>query len=115
MACSECVSGALHEGTPVGREETIHGLPTYVSEPPSGQVKGIIVMIPDGLGWTFNNNRILADTFAERTNSRIYLPEFMDGHALSASLIPQFDAVGSQGWMVGKMLVNTQILARSRC
>lgn len=107
MACRECVSGALHEGTPVGLEETIHGFLTYVSEPPSGHVEGIIVIIPDGLGWTFNNNRIRADTYAKRTNSRVYLPEFMDGHALSTGAIAQFDALEDQGgWMIGKILVN---------
>lgn len=113
MACRECVSGALHDGTPIGREETIHGLPTYVSEPPSGQVKGIIVIIPDALGWTFNNNRILADTYAERTNSRVYLPEFMDGHAMPVSMFAHMDALSDQGWMIGKMLVNTLILAET--
>lgn len=112
MACRECVSGALHEGTPVGREETVHGLPTYVSEPPSGQAKGIIVIIPDAFGWTFNNNRVLADTYAERTNSRVYLPEFMDGHAMDVSMFGHMDVLTGQGWMIGKMLVNTSRLAR---
>lgn len=110
MACRDCVSGALHEGTPIGREETIHGLPTYVSEPPSGPVKGIVVIIPDALGWTFNNNRILADTYAKRTNSRVYLPEFMDGHAMSVSMFDHMDTVMDPGWMIGKMLANSPIL-----
>ena len=74
---------------------------------PIGHVEGIIVIIPDGLGWTFNNNRILAEIDAKRTNSRVYLPEFMDGHALSTGAIAQFDALEDQGgWMIGKMLVN---------
>lgn len=103
MACRECVSGALHEGTPVGREETVHGLPTYISEPPSGQVTGIIVIIPDALGWTFNNNRILADTYAARTSCRVYLPEFMDGYAMSVSVFAHFDALEDAKWMIGKM------------
>ena len=115
MACRECVSGALHEGIPTGREETIHGLPTYVSEPTSGPVKGIIVIIPDGLGWTFNNSRILADTYAKRTNSRVYLPDFMDGHAMSVSLIAHYDAVAGQGWMIGKVWVDTLVLAVTGC
>lgn len=104
MACRECITGALHEGTPVGREETVHGLPTYITEPPSGQsAKGIIVFIPDALGWTFNNNRILADKYAERTSSRVYLPEFMDGHMMDVSLFSSMDTLMGNGWMVGKM------------
>ncbi|MCJ1471223.1 hypothetical protein MMC07_009871 [Pseudocyphellaria aurata] len=111
MACKECLSGALHEGTPVGREETIHGLPTYVSEPPAGQVTGIIVVIPDGLGWTFNNSRILADTYAKRTNARVYLPDFMDGCALPVGVIAQMDTVTDQGWMIGKILPMMQLVS----
>ena len=108
MACRECASGALHEGTPVGREETVHGLPTYISDPPSGEApKGIIVIIPDAFGWTFNNNRILADNFAKRTNSRVYLPEFMAGNALSVSMLATMDTITGNGWMVGKMLVDS--------
>lgn len=113
MACKECLSGALHESTPVGREETIHGLPTYVSEPPTGQVTGIIVIIPDGLGWKFNNSRILADTYAKRTNARVYLPDFMDGYALPISVIAQMDTVTDHGWMIGKMLVKAPRLAEN--
>ena len=106
MACRECVSGTLHEGPPVGRVETVHGLQTYVTEPPSGHSpKGIIVFIPDALGWTFNNNRILADKYAKRTNARVYLPDFMDGHMMPVSLFASMDTITGNGWMIGKMLV----------
>lgn len=51
MACKDCVSGTLHEGTPAGRVETVHGLATYVTEPPNGATpKGIVVIIPDAFG-----------------------------------------------------------------
>ncbi|CAD6574176.1 MAG: hypothetical protein ASARMPREDX12_009489 [Alectoria sarmentosa] len=47
MPCKDCASGVLHEGTPLGREETVHGLKTYVTGPPSGvDAKGIVVIIP---------------------------------------------------------------------
>lgn len=106
MACRDCVTGALHEGTPVGREETVHGLPTYITEPPSGQPpKGIIVILSDAVGWKFNNNRILADKYAKRTNSLVYLPEFFDGHAMDTSLFTHMDVLMGNGWMVGKMSV----------
>ena len=112
MACRDCLSGSLHEGTPVGREETVHGLPTYISEPPAGQdPKGIIVYIPDAFGWTFNNNRILADAYAKRTNSRVYLPEFMAGHHLPIGVAEDMDIVTGNGWMIGKMLVQQRHLA----
>lgn len=80
MACTECASGYLHEGTPVGHVETLHGLPTYVSEPPSkDSSKGIVVIISDAFGWDLNNSRILADAYAKRANVTVYLPDFMNG------------------------------------
>lgn len=116
MACRECVTGALHEGTPVGRVEAVHGLETYVSEPPSGQApKGIIVIVPDALGWTFNNNRILADKFAERTNSRVYLPDFMAGHVVPVSLFASMDTILGNGWMIGKMFGQSSSNGGSLC
>lgn len=104
MACVDCFSGDLHQGTPEGREEVIHGLPTYIAEPPDGQPpKGIIVIVPDAVGWRFQNNRILADSYAKNTNSLVYLPEFMDGHAVSPDLFPIMDRITGDGWMVGKI------------
>ena len=81
MSSAECCNGTLHEGTPVGRVETVHGLPTYISEPPNGaETKAIIVIVPDAFGWELNNSRFLADAYAKRIGDvTVYLPEFMDG------------------------------------
>ncbi|KAL9045886.1 MAG: hypothetical protein Q9206_007209, partial [Seirophora lacunosa] len=79
MTSTACCAGNLHEGTPRGREETLHGFSTYVTEPPGNiPAKGIIVIIPDAFGWTFKNIRILADTYSERVGARCLLPDFMD-------------------------------------
>ncbi|EHL03822.1 putative protein AIM2 [Glarea lozoyensis 74030] len=60
MSCPDCAKGGLHEGTPEGREEVLHGFQTYVTRPsPGTQIKGEIVYLPDALGWKFNNSRIL--------------------------------------------------------
>ena len=74
-----CASGSLHTGTPTGREDKLHGLDVYVAEPPSGNPKGIVVVIPDIFGWTLPNNRILADNFAKKGDFLVYLPDFMNG------------------------------------
>ena len=106
MACRECLSGALHEGTPTGRVETIHGLPTYISDPTSGGTsEGIIVIIPDAFGYDFKNNRILGDSLAKRTNSRVYLPDFMGGNVLSTNVFASMDKITGNGWKIGKMLL----------
>lgn len=77
MACPQCFSGHKHEGEPLGKEEKVHGLDTYVTGDPNS--KAIIVFIPDAFGWKFNNNRILADHYATKVPARVYLPEFMEG------------------------------------
>ena len=90
MSCPECFTGTLHEGTPVGRVETIHGLPTYVSDPPPGtEPRGIVVMISDAFGWELPNSRVLADAYAKRGNYTVYLPDFMAG-----TLMPFCEDIG---------------------
>ncbi len=83
MACPDCFTGTTHEGTPTGKVTTIHGLPTYVAEPPEGvKPKGLIVVIPDAFGWEFVNNRLVSDTYAKKGGFLVYLPDFMDGKSL---------------------------------
>ena len=62
IVCRDCAGGNLHSGTTTGRIETVHGLQSYVTDPPEGQggIKGIIVIIPDAFGWELPNSRILA-------------------------------------------------------
>ena len=44
-----CLSGALHEGKPSGRVDTIGGLQTYISEPKGSQKTKSLILICDGL------------------------------------------------------------------
>ncbi len=75
-----CATGSLHTGQPTGRIDKLHGLDCYITEAPNPSTsKGIIVIIPDAFGWTFPNNRVLADCYAKEGNFTVYLPEFMDG------------------------------------
>lgn len=80
MSCPECFKGHVHPGTPKGREVVLHGRKSYIAEPEAGTpVKGIIIMVPDAFGWEFVNNRMLADSYAEKGDYRVYIPDFMDG------------------------------------
>ena len=74
-----CCTGTAHKGTPKGEVETLHSFSTYIAEPPNGEPKGIITVVPDAFGWDFINNRLLADVYAERVGARVLLPDFMDG------------------------------------
>ncbi|KAI4208119.1 MAG: hypothetical protein LQ349_009782, partial [Xanthoria aureola] len=71
--------------TPRGTENLLHGLKTYVTAPSNEDEndkdpKGVVVIAPDALGWTFCNTRLLADRMAEE-----------GGHAPSATLLAVFD------------------------
>ncbi|KAL8660677.1 MAG: hypothetical protein Q9202_006334 [Teloschistes flavicans] len=104
MACSQCFQGSLHDGIPQGNEIQLHGLSTYVAEPPENStIKGVIVIVSDAFGWTLPNNRVLADTIAAEGSFRVYLPEFMNGSAAPARMLNDFENVLSDrslaGWL----------------
>ncbi|KAL8695892.1 MAG: hypothetical protein Q9201_007912 [Fulgogasparrea decipioides] len=81
-----CLSGALHEGKPTGRVDTIGGLQTYISEPRGGAKTKTVVFISDIFGWEFINTRLLADEYA-RAGFYTYLPDFHQGDSLPVSFL----------------------------
>lgn len=86
MSCSQCFQGTIHDGVPQGKETHLYGRSTYIAEPPEGsEIKGIIMIVSDALGWTFSNMRVLADNMAKEGSFRVYLPEFMNGWSLNRS------------------------------
>ncbi|KAJ4287906.1 hypothetical protein N0V88_007526 [Collariella sp. IMI 366227] len=82
--CRDCFTGTLRgDVTPAGTEETIHGIPTYIAQPPPGvQPSGTVVLITDAIGWKLLNTRALADAYAQRVPCTVYVPDFMNGHAI---------------------------------
>ncbi|KAH7041452.1 dienelactone hydrolase family protein [Microdochium trichocladiopsis] len=94
MSCPDCYRGGVTTEHPKGEEKTIHGRPTYVAQPPRGTTpRGIILFLPDAFGWRFPNNRVLADHYASRGGYLVYLPDFMDGHAVPAHGLAVMDKV----------------------
>ena len=93
MACAGFGSGHVHEVHDLhGRTETVHGLETYISDPPNGQQpKGIIVFIPDAFALKLVNNLVLSDTFARRTGCRVYLPDLTMANTLPLWMIDSMD------------------------
>lgn len=86
-----CMSGALHNhATPVGREETIGGLPCYVSEPPSKSKKHTIIFLVDIFGYQLPNTRILADQYAKE-GFYVYVPDILNGDPLDISLLSNIE------------------------
>ena len=96
--CRDCFTGTVEaDAAPLGTEQTLHGLPTYVTYSPSNSnsnpnpnpnlTTGVIVIITDAFGWTFLNTRTLADAYAARANCTVYIPDFMNGTALPVSVL----------------------------
>ncbi|CZR54685.1 related to dienelactone hydrolase family protein [Phialocephala subalpina] len=94
MSCPDCFRGGVTTSHPAGTTTTIHGLPTYVAQPPAGVTpKGLIVIITDAFGWEFPNNRVLSDHYAQRGGFLVYCPDFMNGNSLDPKVIPLMDQV----------------------
>ncbi|KAJ2933275.1 hypothetical protein H1R20_g3802, partial [Candolleomyces eurysporus] len=63
-----CFEGVKHSGDPLGREDVIGGIPTYVSEPVEGFKPGgkIILFFADIYGPLFINSKLIQDYFASQ-------------------------------------------------
>lgn len=70
--------GTIHKGQPIGTEETIHGLNTYVTGNRTSP-RGIIVMYSDVFGLALPNNKIIADAYAKSGQWLVYMPDFFKG------------------------------------
>ncbi|KID69015.1 Hydrolase tropI [Metarhizium brunneum] len=111
MSCPDCFRGQIHEGETKGKVIKHYGFDTYVSEPPSGTTpKGIIVVIPDAFGWAFPNNRILADTYAEKGGFKVYLPDFMNGHAAPVSMLFSMQTALAPGNLFSRFIAAVQTI-----
>ncbi|KAM0323700.1 hypothetical protein ACHAQA_008637 [Verticillium albo-atrum] len=103
MSCPDCFSGALHEGTPRGKVTTLHGRNIYITEPQDQQpAKGIIILIPDAFGWEFPNARLIADRYADKGGYKVYLADFMDGHAAPVSMLNSMRTVFGDANLLSK-------------
>ncbi|KAI9842903.1 MAG: hypothetical protein M1837_006735 [Sclerophora amabilis] len=98
MACADCFRGTINEGTPTGEITKLHGFDTYVAAPPQNtRPKGIVVMVPDGFGWSLSNSRVLADSYARKGEFLVYLPDFMAGQGLHPILFSHMSNVFATG------------------
>ncbi|ETS77287.1 hypothetical protein PFICI_11161 [Pestalotiopsis fici W106-1] len=77
-SCNECIKGSIHKGQPVGQEEVIHGLNTYVTGNRTS-ARGIIVMYTDVFGLALPNNKLIADALAKSGEWLVYMPDFFKG------------------------------------
>ncbi|KAK1034251.1 hypothetical protein LTS16_015592 [Friedmanniomyces endolithicus] len=82
---SECIKGTIHNGTPQGKEEMLHGLNTYVIGNRTNP-RAIVVMYSDIFGLLLPNNKLIADSYAKSGDYLIYLPDFFKGDPVGLRL-----------------------------
>ncbi|KAG8219213.1 Alpha/Beta hydrolase protein [Butyriboletus roseoflavus] len=64
MSCDDCFKTVHHTGTPLGRTESIAGVPTYIAEPTTTGQKKILFYFSDVFGPFYINSQLLQDWFA---------------------------------------------------
>ncbi|KAJ4857159.1 dienelactone hydrolase family domain-containing protein [Trichoderma breve] len=80
MSCPDCFRGTIHEGTPKGKEETIHNVLTYVATPETVSTSNSkIIFITDVFGFNLVNNKLLADKYAAATGCEVLVPSVIPG------------------------------------
>ncbi|RYP09650.1 hypothetical protein DL764_001192 [Monosporascus ibericus] len=76
-----CTRGTLHDGRQVGLTRTIGGIQTYFSKPPGESMEDAILLFTDAMGITFENNKLLADSFAAN-GYFVVMPDLFRGDAV---------------------------------
>ena len=71
--CEHCIDLKELPGTPSGKDETVGGIPTYVSKGSNG--KASIVLATDIFGLGITNPKIVADKLSKQTGFTGEKPE----------------------------------------
>lgn len=70
-----CTLSSFHEGTPVGKHESVFGLDTYITGFEHSTSR-VIVILSDIHGHRFNNTLLVADELA-KAGYRVYIPDIL--------------------------------------
>lgn len=76
--------GPVHEGEPVGKEQTIGGLTAYITAP-AQKCDRVVLFICDVFGWKFRNSRVMADKIAAN-GFIVVMPDFFQGDLIDFAL-----------------------------
>ncbi|KAG6832117.1 hypothetical protein H0H87_002630 [Tephrocybe sp. NHM501043] len=98
--CKDCVSGAIHEGTPEGKWELIGGVNSYVATPTGDYPKDkVVLFLTDVFGPQLINARLLADSFA-KNGFRTIVPDYLHDDPIPADAFEKGD-FDIQKWFPG--------------
>ncbi|KUJ07473.1 dienelactone hydrolase family protein [Mollisia scopiformis] len=104
MSVSNCCLTAFQwNGTPKGHEAKLANNNCYITSSANPNPKTAVFLIHDLLGWDFLNVRLLADHYAEETNTTVYAPDFFGGESVDRDhvLAGRFDKIDLHGF-IGK-------------
>lgn len=94
MSCPECFSGHIHNGTPRGTIQDLHGARTYVTLPPNDtQPKNTIIFFCDAFGLNLVNNKLVADQYAAGTGCRVLAPDMFAGGAATMGTLAAMNSL----------------------
>ncbi|KAG1738862.1 Alpha/Beta hydrolase protein [Suillus paluster] len=91
--CKHCIQGVRHEGEPLGKLETIGGVPCYVATPAVDYPKDkVILFLPDVFGIELINAKLLIDDFGNN-GFKVVGIDYLNNDALPADALnsPTFD------------------------
>ncbi|CAI6020438.1 unnamed protein product [Clonostachys chloroleuca] len=100
MSCSECFTGAIHQGKLLGSEESIAGIKTYVARPTSNSASNSkIIFITDAFGFNLINSKLLADQYATKIGCTVLVPDIIPGGGVPVDTLTLMESVGKPvGW-----------------
>lgn len=74
--CIDCLSGSIHEGTPLGKIEDVAGTSSYVAPSPKSASNMTIILLTDVFGLALPNPKLLADEYS-RHGFNVIVPDIL--------------------------------------
>ncbi|CAI6341819.1 unnamed protein product [Periconia digitata] len=94
MSSQCCISGFKWDGAPTGHDTTLGDLNAYMAKATtttsttnSGEDDVAVLFIHDAFGWTFVNERLLCDSYAEEIGATVYMPDFFAGEVIPSDIV----------------------------
>lgn len=81
-----CYQGFEWEGTPTGQISKLANNDVYIAGDSSASDIAVLY-VADMFGWTFKNNRLLADHIAREVGATVYVPDFFAGEVIDSELL----------------------------
>lgn len=107
-ACADCLKGSLDEGTPRGTDDTIAGVPCYITKPSAAVDTGCaIILATDIFGYKLINTRLIADAYAD-AGFTVVVPDYFEGEPMNMQLLEAFEALLTKSFL-GRVLTALQL------